>query len=291
MRIPVAQRRGRPHLDGPDDRGAPARAARALRRRGGDRRRRVRRPGARMGRPRPSTWTTSTRTGSTASATRSSTSRGGAADRSAAPILDQRGHWFANDAYDKAGARHASPCAGARVSTDARTSSSSLDPDLRLIHLHRMDYEICRRRHRTRERRRWNEHDIARGLGAPTTGSPRMEEFDRWFREDSDVGDVQIELEETGGTWRGSSWRGCAGARPRLLSPEAALGARAVAARGALTTRWTATWAARARSASRRRRSVAPTTPRSPGSSYESLDFPEFDLCAPLGGHGDATTS
>ena len=69
VRIPVAPRRRRPPLDGADDPGPPARAARSLRHGAGDRRRRDRRPRP-PGRDRSaSTSTASTRSGSTAWAT------------------------------------------------------------------------------------------------------------------------------------------------------------------------------------------------------------------------------
>ena len=39
-------------------------------------------------------------------------------------------------------------CHGCRASTTASDGQLNYDPDLRLIHLHRMDFEICRERHR-----------------------------------------------------------------------------------------------------------------------------------------------
>ena len=34
------------------------------------------------------------------------------------------------------------------------------DPYLRLIHLHRLDIEVCRARHEIRQRRAWGERDL-----------------------------------------------------------------------------------------------------------------------------------
>ena len=70
------------------------------------------------------------------------------------PILAQRHYWYFNDAYNKA-ALATKPMdwtPGFHGRTDGKYA---LDPDLRLIHLHRMDYEICLERHRTRSQRRW----------------------------------------------------------------------------------------------------------------------------------------
>ena len=117
------------------------------------------------------------------------------------PILDQRGHWFANDAYDKAAVATV-PMRWRPGFHGREDFQFQPDPDLRLIHLHRMDYEVCRRRHETRERRRWNERDMDVGWAAHNRITAR-DEFDRWFREDSNVGGVQLELEEMRPSWRG----------------------------------------------------------------------------------------
>ena len=81
----------------------------------------------------------------------------GAPTTRARPILDQRGYWFANGAYDKP-ALATGPMgwvAGLPPRADGRLN---YDPDLRLIHLHRMDYEhLPRRRHRCVPARRWDE--------------------------------------------------------------------------------------------------------------------------------------
>lgn len=117
------------------------------------------------------------------------------------PILDQRGWWFPNDAYNKA--------ALATVPMEWRPGFHgrsdfhfNLDPDLRMIHLHRMDYELCRARHMVREKRAWNERDLEAGWASHnrlTSG----DEFDRWFNEDSGFSLIPIELEQIRPNWRG----------------------------------------------------------------------------------------
>jgi hypothetical protein len=117
------------------------------------------------------------------------------------PILDQRGYWFANDAYDKA-ALATVPMTWRPGFHGREDFQFKPDPDLRLVHLHRMDYDICRARHRTRERRLWAEHDVREGWAAHNRIT-QGDEFDRWFREEAGVGGVEVELEEIRATWRG----------------------------------------------------------------------------------------
>jgi hypothetical protein len=117
------------------------------------------------------------------------------------PILNQRSYWFANDAYDKA-ALATMPVTWRPGFHGRADYHFQPDPDLRLVHLHRMDYDICLERHRTRERREWAESDVREGWAAHnriTEGA----QFDRWFRKDSNVGGVRIQLEEIRPTWRG----------------------------------------------------------------------------------------
>lgn len=117
------------------------------------------------------------------------------------PILDQRRHWFANDAYDKAAL--ATVPMSWRPGFHGRSDYQfQPDPDLRLIHLHRMDYDICLDRHRVRERRRWEAHDVKEGWAAHNRITADQD-FDRWFREESNVDGVKIEVEEMRPSWRG----------------------------------------------------------------------------------------
>jgi Glycosyl transferase family 2 len=119
----------------------------------------------------------------------------------ARPILNQRGYWFANDAYDKA-ALATVPMTWRPGLHGRQDFQFQPDPDLRLVHLHRMDYQICLERHRTRERRAWAEHDVREGWAAHNRITENAE-FDRWFREESNVGGVKVTLEQIRTTWRG----------------------------------------------------------------------------------------
>ena len=85
--------------------------------------------------------------------------REGPFDRSK-KVLDQRSYWFHNGAYSKPALtmKPSSWEPGFHAREDGRMQ---LDPDLCLIHLHRMDYDICLKRHRYRRGRSWNEHDLS----------------------------------------------------------------------------------------------------------------------------------
>jgi hypothetical protein len=115
-------------------------------------------------------------------------------------VLEQRGYWFANDIYDKPALAtaplHWQP--GFHRTMDGRMRP---DPDLYLIHLHRMDYEICLARHRYRERRAWNDRDVALGWASHNRITDEAE-FARWFYEDSNAEWTEIVIEPIPSTWR-----------------------------------------------------------------------------------------
>lgn len=116
------------------------------------------------------------------------------------PIMAQRRYWFYNDAYDKAAVTSA-PISWRPGFHGRADFHYNLDPDLRLIHLHRVDYEICLQRHRSRSRRPWAELDAAKGWGGHNfiVDEP---EFSRWFYEDSCFENLEITLEEIHAIWR-----------------------------------------------------------------------------------------
>ena len=116
------------------------------------------------------------------------------------PILAQRGYWFFNDGYDKA--------ALATVPMDWRPGLHgrsdhhfNLDPDLRLIHLHRMDFDVCLDRHRVRSQKPWADRDTKRSW-AIHNRITEVEAFERWFYEDSCFENLQITPEPIPDIWR-----------------------------------------------------------------------------------------
>jgi hypothetical protein len=119
----------------------------------------------------------------------------------ARPVLDQRGQWYVNGAYDKA--------AVATVPMDWRLGfhgrsdfQSRPDPDLRLIHLHRMDRDVCLQRHVGRNRRPWAPEDEAEGYAAHNRIVDE-EAFERWFSTDSSFAGFEIRPEPIRASWRG----------------------------------------------------------------------------------------
>ena len=119
------------------------------------------------------------------------------------PILDQRGYWFANGAYNKP-ALATGPMdwlPGFHHRADGQVNP---DPNLYLIHLHRMDFDICRERHRGRSGRAWNEADVGEGWAAYNR-TAEGDEFDSWFYGDSgfEQDGVHINVERIPESWRG----------------------------------------------------------------------------------------
>lgn len=117
------------------------------------------------------------------------------------PILAQRTYWFANDGYDKP-ALAMEPMEWVPGFHGRADGAFYPDPDLRLIHLHRMDYEICRDRHRLRSTRNWGTEDVEKGWAAHNR-LDSGDAFDRWYTTDSGSDGVEIVLQEIPAAWRG----------------------------------------------------------------------------------------
>jgi hypothetical protein len=122
------------------------------------------------------------------------------------PIMAQRRYWFSNDAYDKA-ALATEPMAW-ELGRHPPRLGENLDPDLYLIHLHRVDYDICQTRHRRWHNKPWNERDLKEGW-ATNNRIIAGEEFERWFyrddswfREDDRGQDVSDVVEKIPAVWR-----------------------------------------------------------------------------------------
>jgi hypothetical protein len=118
------------------------------------------------------------------------------------PILRQRRYWYRNPGYDKP-LLASVPLSWVHGFHTRKDNLRKPDPSLRLIHLHRMDYEICLNRHRARQRREFAAADIATGRGY----HDRIfedEAFERWFYEDScfERFGIHIEPEPIPERWR-----------------------------------------------------------------------------------------
>ena len=78
----------------------------------------------------------------------------------------------------------------------------NLDPDLRLIHLHRMDRELCRERHRVRRRKPWAPEDESRGWAVHNRLADDAA-FDRWFDGESGFSAIPVKPERIPEPWFG----------------------------------------------------------------------------------------
>lgn len=114
-------------------------------------------------------------------------------------ILEQRGWWFPNFAYSKpilaSVKMHWFDGFHAR-----RDGLANFDYDLRLIHLHRMDFELCLERHRFRSNVAWSGKDLEINSGYQNRIAER-EQFAKWFHEDSCT-HLPLEKEPIPEIWR-----------------------------------------------------------------------------------------
>jgi hypothetical protein len=115
------------------------------------------------------------------------------------PILEQRGTWFPNFAYSKP-ILATVPMHWYDGFHARRDGRANFDYDLRLIHLHRMDFDLCLERHRYRSAVSWSERDL-QGQSGYQNRIIGEEEFAAWFYSDSCT-HLPIEPEEIPGPWR-----------------------------------------------------------------------------------------
>lgn len=99
------------------------------------------------------------------------------------PIFEQRAYWFFNPVYSKPLLARLPMYwhGGLHSRVDGRTSE---DPLLFLIHLHRVDYDICSSRHLQRVSISWNQRDVDEGWGYQNRIT-EPGQFHHWFYNDS----------------------------------------------------------------------------------------------------------
>jgi hypothetical protein len=109
------------------------------------------------------------------------------------PVLPQRSWWYPNPGYNKPNLASVPMrwVPGFHHSEDGRIA---LDPDLRLVHLHRVDFDIALERHRTRAARPSDPEDIAEGRGYHNRIAD-PERFEHWFYNDSCFEDLGVGIE------------------------------------------------------------------------------------------------
>jgi hypothetical protein len=117
------------------------------------------------------------------------------------PVLEQRHYWAAHAAYNKSSIATC-PSRWGPGFHRREDGHARYDPDLFLIHLHRLDYFLCLSRHEQWSRRQWSRNDIVGGWGHQNriSGGP---DFDHWFFNETGFEGFPLPLEEIPAEWRG----------------------------------------------------------------------------------------
>ena len=103
------------------------------------------------------------------------------------PILPQRKYWHASRTYCKPLLSTVPVSWGLGFHDAACLENLGPDPDLLLVHLHRVDYDFCLSRHRRTAMRNWNERDLQANYGWHNR-LVQSEAFDNWFFKGEDDG-------------------------------------------------------------------------------------------------------
>ncbi len=102
------------------------------------------------------------------------------------PLLAERRYWHASLEYSKRLLSRMPLRWSKGFHQEYDAPDDPPDPELLLVHLHRLDYDSCLARHRSTATRNWSREDIALGDGAQNRiAAP--DEFDRWFRTGSEA--------------------------------------------------------------------------------------------------------
>ena len=109
-----------------------------------------------------------------------------------APLLAQRRCWHASLLYSKRLLSRIPLRWSEGFHLEYSAPDDPPDPDLLLVHLHRVDYEMCLARHRKAFARNWKEADLLQGLGAQNR-IVEPDEFEEWFRHGAEL-DAPAEL-------------------------------------------------------------------------------------------------
>ncbi|MEX3106032.1 glycosyltransferase family 2 protein [Streptomyces sp. ST1015] len=110
------------------------------------------------------------------------------------PVLAQRTRWFRNPLYDKPALARIPLTYGPGWHA-CRETSAAPDPDLYLVHLHRVDYGRCLARHRARAAKEWNPRDVRKGWYQQMRVTDDTA-FAHWFQQDTGTrGEVPMRQE------------------------------------------------------------------------------------------------
>ena len=103
-----------------------------------------------------------------------------------APLLAQRRCWHASMAYSKRLLSRIPLQWSQGFHGEYGAPDAPPDPDLMLIHLHRIDYDWCLERHRRSAARDWSAEDRDAGAGLQNRIVDPAE-FEEWFRRGPDL--------------------------------------------------------------------------------------------------------
>jgi hypothetical protein len=103
-----------------------------------------------------------------------------------APLLSQRRCWHASLLYSKRLLSRIPLHWSEGFHLEHNAPDDPPDPELLLVHLHRVDYDTCLARHRKASERKWKEADILDGFGVQNR-IIEPGEFEEWFRRGSEL--------------------------------------------------------------------------------------------------------
>jgi Glycosyl transferase family 2 len=108
-------------------------------------------------------------------------------------VLRQRKYWHRSPSYSKRLLSKVPLFWNVGFHAEFNAPAAPPDPDLYLIHLHRVDYDYCLARHRAAASGDWSEEDVQFNLGWHRR-VVEPEEFRDWFFHGEDLGDREREL-------------------------------------------------------------------------------------------------
>lgn len=116
------------------------------------------------------------------------------------PLLAQRGWWFRSPLYDKP-AIATEPIERGLGNHRRADGENNFDPDLRMIHLHRLDFERCLARHQRRASFRQADNDVAAGRGVQNQSGDR-DTIANWFHTSTGIDRVPLVPEPIEQRWK-----------------------------------------------------------------------------------------
>lgn len=118
------------------------------------------------------------------------------------PITEQRSYWFWDAFYNKA-ALAREPIEWVPGFHRREDFEFRPDPDLLMIHLHRVDYQQCLKRHQVRSSTEWSDGDAEESWGSHNHITDE-EEFKTWFYTDVGMPGFKFYIEEMPEEWKGA---------------------------------------------------------------------------------------